>query len=76
MMATCSLMMLFFLILFSPWQDGVYHSMQSLVDWFREAVGMPLEKKYNTVLFGGIGTSSHCLLSFVCHDDHVASDKS
>lgn len=34
-------------------QDGVYHTLQSAVDFFREAVGIPLEKKYNSVLFGG-----------------------
>lgn len=35
-------------------QDGVYHTLQSAVDLFREAVGIPLEKKYNSVLFGGM----------------------
>lgn len=40
-------------------QDGVYQSLQSVVDWFREAVGIPMEKKYNTVLFGGIYDSLH-----------------
>lgn len=40
---------------FSPFiQDVVYQSLQSVVDCFREAVGIPLEKKYNSVLFGGI----------------------
>lgn len=34
-------------------QDAIYESLQSVVDWFREAVGIPMEKKYNTVLFGG-----------------------
>ena len=38
----------------SPGQDVTYQSVQSVVDWFREAVGIPLEKKYNTVLFGGM----------------------
>ena len=39
--------------IFIIWQDTVYLSLQSLVDWFREAVGVPMETKYNTVLFGG-----------------------
>lgn len=34
-------------------QDGVYQCLQSMVDWFREALGIPMEKKYNSVLFGG-----------------------
>lgn len=34
-------------------QDGVYQSLQSIVDWFRGAVGVPMETKYNSVLFGG-----------------------
>ena len=34
-------------------QDPVYQSLQSVVDWFREAVGIPMERKYNSVLFGG-----------------------
>lgn len=50
---------------FSQSEDGVYHSMQSVVDWFREAVGMPLEKKYNTVLFGGLIGSLFSLLQFL-----------
>ena len=31
----------------------MYQSLQSVVDWFREVVGIPMEKKYNSVLFGG-----------------------
>lgn len=34
-------------------QDGVYQCLQSMVDWFREALGIPMERKYNSVLFGG-----------------------
>ena len=45
--------MLYFPCVSSLLQDAVYQSLQSVVDWFREAVGIPLEKKYNTVLFGG-----------------------
>lgn len=46
--------MLYSRCFFSCIQDVVYQSLQSVVDWFREAVGIPLEKKYNAVLFGGI----------------------
>ncbi|XP_037339618.2 major facilitator superfamily domain-containing protein 10 [Pungitius pungitius] len=45
--------------------DGVYQSLQSVVDWFREAVGIPMEKKYNTVLFGGLIGSLFSLLQFL-----------
>ncbi len=31
----------------------MYQSLQSVVDWFRGAVGVPMETKYNSVLFGG-----------------------
>lgn len=46
-------------------QDGVYHALQSAVDLFREAVGIPLEKKYNSVLFGGLIGSLFSLLQFL-----------
>ncbi|KAL3975486.1 tyrosine-protein phosphatase non-receptor type 14/21 [Sarotherodon galilaeus] len=45
--------------------DGVYQSLQSVVDWFRVAVGIPLEKKYNSVLFGGLIGSLFSLLQFL-----------
>ncbi|XP_078107370.1 major facilitator superfamily domain-containing protein 10-like isoform X2 [Sander vitreus] len=45
--------------------DGVYQSLQSVVDWFREAVGIPMEKKYNSVLFGGLIGSLFSLLQFL-----------
>ncbi|TKS78426.1 Major facilitator superfamily domain-containing protein 10 [Collichthys lucidus] len=45
--------------------DVVYQSLQSVVDWFREAVGIPLEKKYNAVLFGGLIGSLFSLLQFL-----------
>ncbi|KAM8885397.1 major facilitator superfamily domain-containing protein 10 isoform 1-T1 [Spinachia spinachia] len=45
--------------------DGVYQSLQSVVDWFREAVAIPMEKKYNTVLFGGLIGSLFSLLQFL-----------
>uniref|UniRef100_A0AAQ6ABP6 Major facilitator superfamily (MFS) profile domain-containing protein n=1 Tax=Amphiprion ocellaris TaxID=80972 RepID=A0AAQ6ABP6_AMPOC len=46
-------------------EDGVYQSLQSVVDWFRQAVGIPLEKKYNSVLFGGLIGSLFSLLQFL-----------
>ncbi|XP_021461235.2 major facilitator superfamily domain-containing protein 10 isoform X1 [Oncorhynchus mykiss] len=46
-------------------EDGVYQSLQSIVDWFREAVGVPMETKYNSVLFGGLIGSLFSLLQFV-----------
>lgn len=46
-------------------QDVVYESLQGLVDWFREAVGIPMDKKYNTVLFGGLIGSLFSLLQFL-----------
>ncbi|CAN9512897.1 unnamed protein product [Ophioblennius macclurei] len=45
--------------------DAVYGSLQSVVDWFREAVGIPSEKKYNSVLFGGLIGSLFSLLQFL-----------
>ncbi|XP_037536177.1 major facilitator superfamily domain-containing protein 10 [Nematolebias whitei] len=45
--------------------DVTYQSLQSVVDWFREAVGIPLEKKYNSVLFGGLIGSLFSLLQFL-----------
>nr|XP_004575678.1 major facilitator superfamily domain-containing protein 10 [Maylandia zebra]XP_004575679.1 major facilitator superfamily domain-containing protein 10 [Maylandia zebra]XP_024660267.1 major facilitator superfamily domain-containing protein 10 [Maylandia zebra] len=46
-------------------RDGVYQSLQTVVDWFQEAVGIPLEKKYNSVLFGGLIGSLFSLLQFL-----------
>ncbi|XP_070760731.1 major facilitator superfamily domain-containing protein 10 [Enoplosus armatus] len=45
--------------------DVVYQSLQSVVDLFREAVGIPMEKKYNSVLFGGLIGSLFSLLQFL-----------
>ncbi|XP_017267653.1 major facilitator superfamily domain-containing protein 10 [Kryptolebias marmoratus] len=45
--------------------DVLYESLQSVVDWFREAVGIPMEKKYNSVLFGGLIGSLFSLLQFL-----------
>ncbi|KAM9810830.1 major facilitator superfamily domain-containing protein 10, partial [Neosynchiropus ocellatus] len=46
-------------------ENGIYRSMQSIVDLFREAVGIPLAKKYNCVLFGGLIGSLFSLLQFI-----------
>lgn len=46
-------------------QDDVYRFMQCAVDWFRGAIGIPLDKKYNTVLFGGLIGSLFSLLQFL-----------
>ncbi|KAM9822012.1 major facilitator superfamily domain-containing protein 10 isoform X1 [Syngnathus typhle] len=45
--------------------DGAYQSLQSAVDIFREALGIPMEKKYNSVLFGGLIGSLFSLLQFL-----------
>ncbi|XP_007557917.1 major facilitator superfamily domain-containing protein 10 [Poecilia formosa] len=45
--------------------DVTYQSLQSVVDWFRKAVGIPMEKKYNSVLFGGLIGSLFSLLQFL-----------
>ncbi|XP_051551997.1 major facilitator superfamily domain-containing protein 10-like isoform X1 [Myxocyprinus asiaticus] len=45
--------------------DSVYQSLQSIVDWFRGAVGVPMETKYNSVLFGGLIGSLYSLLQFL-----------
>lgn len=47
-------LLVFVFAVFSRGQDAIYQSLQSVVDWFREVVGIPMEKKYNTVLFGGM----------------------
>ncbi|XP_077455998.1 major facilitator superfamily domain-containing protein 10 [Stigmatopora argus] len=46
-------------------KDGVYQTLQSSVDVFREALGIPMEKKYNSVLFGGLMGSIFSLLQFL-----------
>uniref|UniRef100_A0A671LEF6 Major facilitator superfamily domain-containing protein 10-like n=1 Tax=Sinocyclocheilus anshuiensis TaxID=1608454 RepID=A0A671LEF6_9TELE len=45
--------------------DSVYQSLQSIVDWFRGAVGVPMETKYNSVLFGGLIGCLYSLLQFL-----------
>ncbi|XP_016385822.1 major facilitator superfamily domain-containing protein 10-like, partial [Sinocyclocheilus rhinocerous] len=50
---------------YSQTGDSVYQSLQSVVDWFRGAVGVPMETKYNSVLFGGLIGSLYSLLQFL-----------
>uniref|UniRef100_A0A4W4HDU4 Major facilitator superfamily (MFS) profile domain-containing protein n=1 Tax=Electrophorus electricus TaxID=8005 RepID=A0A4W4HDU4_ELEEL len=50
---------------YSQKEDVVYQSLQSIVDWFRGAVGVPMETKYNNVLFGGLIGSLYSLLQFL-----------
>nr|XP_057926770.1 major facilitator superfamily domain-containing protein 10 [Doryrhamphus excisus]XP_057926771.1 major facilitator superfamily domain-containing protein 10 [Doryrhamphus excisus] len=45
--------------------DAAYQSLQSAVNFFREALGIPMEKKYNSVLFGGLIGSLFSLLQFL-----------
>uniref|UniRef100_A0A8C7XXM5 Major facilitator superfamily domain containing 10 n=1 Tax=Oryzias sinensis TaxID=183150 RepID=A0A8C7XXM5_9TELE len=45
--------------------DATYQSLQNVVGWFRAAVGIPMEKKYNSVLFGGLVGSLFSLLQFL-----------
>lgn len=50
---------------YSQKEDDVYQFMQGAVDWFRGTLGIPLDKKYNTVLFGGLIGSLFSLLQFL-----------
>uniref|UniRef100_A0A4X1SW89 Major facilitator superfamily domain-containing protein 10 n=1 Tax=Sus scrofa TaxID=9823 RepID=A0A4X1SW89_PIG len=45
--------------------DSLYDSWQRGVDWFAAAIGMPAEKRYNSVLFGGLIGSVFSLLQFL-----------
>uniref|UniRef100_A0A5F5PZ17 Major facilitator superfamily domain containing 10 n=1 Tax=Equus caballus TaxID=9796 RepID=A0A5F5PZ17_HORSE len=45
--------------------DPLYGSWQRGVDWFAAAIGMPAEKRYNSVLFGGLIGSVFSFLQFV-----------
>ncbi|XP_040275117.1 major facilitator superfamily domain-containing protein 10 isoform X3 [Bufo bufo] len=51
---------------YSKSNDGLYQTLQSTVDWFAETVGVPQERKYNSVLFGGLIGSLFSLLQFLC----------
>ncbi|XP_051981182.1 major facilitator superfamily domain-containing protein 10-like isoform X1 [Xyrauchen texanus] len=50
---------------YSQTGDSVYQSLQSIVNWFRGAVGVPMETKYNSVLFGGLIGSLYSFLQFL-----------
>uniref|UniRef100_A0A2K6FY31 Major facilitator superfamily (MFS) profile domain-containing protein n=1 Tax=Propithecus coquereli TaxID=379532 RepID=A0A2K6FY31_PROCO len=45
--------------------DPLYGSWQRGVDWFATAIGMPVEKRYNSVLFGGLIGSVFSVLQFL-----------
>ncbi|XP_031541323.2 major facilitator superfamily domain-containing protein 10 isoform X1 [Vicugna pacos] len=45
--------------------DPLYGSWQRGVDWFAAAIGMPAEKRYNSVLFGGLIGSVFSVLQFL-----------
>ncbi|KAM8803103.1 major facilitator superfamily domain-containing protein 10 [Rhynchonycteris naso] len=45
--------------------DPLYGSWQRGVDWFAAAIGMPAEKRYNNVLFGGLIGSVFSVLQFL-----------
>ncbi|NXP48554.1 MFS10 protein, partial [Heliornis fulica] len=49
---------------YSQTEDGFYLSLQHSVDWFAVMVGMPPERKYNSVLFGGLIGSIFSILQF------------
>ncbi|CAI9613990.1 unnamed protein product [Staurois parvus] len=44
----------------------MYQTLQGTVGWFAGAVGIPQERKYNSVLFGGLIGSLFSLLQFIC----------
>lgn len=46
-------------------QDPLYGAWQRGVDWLATAIGMPAEKRYNSVLFGGLIGSAFSLLQFL-----------
>ncbi|XP_006875393.1 PREDICTED: major facilitator superfamily domain-containing protein 10 [Chrysochloris asiatica] len=46
-------------------QDPLYGSWQRGVDWFAAAIGVPAEKRYNNVLFGGLVGSGFSALQFL-----------
>ncbi|XP_053314189.1 major facilitator superfamily domain-containing protein 10 [Spea bombifrons] len=46
--------------------DQLYGTFQRAVDWFATLVGVPPERRYNSVLFGGLIGSVFSLLQFLC----------
>ncbi|KAG8453430.1 hypothetical protein GDO86_000162 [Hymenochirus boettgeri] len=51
---------------FSKSNDTFYQTLQNGVDCFASAVGVPQERKYNSVLFGGLIGTIFSLLQFFC----------
>ncbi|NXG21702.1 MFS10 protein, partial [Grallaria varia] len=49
---------------YSQAEDGLYLSLQRGVDWFAVMAGIPPERKYNSVLFGGLIGSMFSILQF------------
>nr|XP_060634007.1 major facilitator superfamily domain-containing protein 10 [Anolis sagrei ordinatus]XP_060634008.1 major facilitator superfamily domain-containing protein 10 [Anolis sagrei ordinatus] len=49
---------------YSKNDNGLYRNLQHGVDWFSEAIGVPPERKYNAVLFGGLIGSVFSMLQF------------
>ncbi|XP_063313768.1 major facilitator superfamily domain-containing protein 10 [Pelobates fuscus] len=50
---------------YSKSDDNLYQKLQNAVDWFASSVGVPQERKYNSVLFGGLIGSLFSLLQFI-----------
>ncbi|XP_044273630.1 major facilitator superfamily domain-containing protein 10 isoform X1 [Varanus komodoensis] len=50
---------------YSKNDDGFYMTLQHGVEWFTKAVGVPAEKKYHSVLFGGLIGSIFSILQFL-----------
>ncbi|XP_063166909.1 major facilitator superfamily domain-containing protein 10 isoform X2 [Candoia aspera] len=50
---------------YSKSDDGLYSTVQAGVDWFSRSLGIPPERKYNSVLFGGLISSLFSLLQFL-----------
>ncbi|XP_043918854.1 major facilitator superfamily domain-containing protein 10 [Protopterus annectens] len=45
--------------------DGLYQSLQNTVDWFATILHIPNERKYNSVLFGGLVGTIFSVLQFL-----------
>uniref|UniRef100_A0A8C5LNV7 Major facilitator superfamily domain-containing protein 10 n=1 Tax=Leptobrachium leishanense TaxID=445787 RepID=A0A8C5LNV7_9ANUR len=50
---------------YSRTNDNLYQTLQNAVDWFASAIGVPQERKYHSVLFGGLIGSIFSLLQFI-----------
>ncbi|XP_075050389.1 major facilitator superfamily domain-containing protein 10 [Mixophyes fleayi] len=51
---------------YSKSNDSLYQTLQSTVDWFAGTIGVPQERQYNSVLFGGLIGSLFSILQFTC----------